>query len=468
MKRTDKILSTAILAMGLLLSGCNNYLDIRPKGYIIPEATKDYEALLNGADIMKASESYPNYLTDDAYIPSEDATGFLIGLNTTERYIRNLYTFQKNTYGTAETDGLWDYTYNRIFTYNVLINEVMDSQDGSEAEKKVIQAEAYVGRAFEYLNLVNAYAVHYDPTTANTDPAVPLIKEADISLENLTRATVAEVYQLIESDLLSAIPYLPEKPKGTSFRASKAAGLGILARTYLYQGRYEEALRYANEALNYNDKLIDLNDYTLVMPDGFIGRSNVPELDKNPENLYTRMAPYVFGLAMNVYGSEDLMTLYSDSDQRKTLYFTKKPFGMAIENYLWLPGFMANLAIATPEVYLIAAEAEARVGSPERATELLNTLRSHRIANYTPLTTGSKEEVLREVLNERRRELVFSGLHRLIDLKRLNKDPRFAKSITHNGSGSSTHTLEPNSPKYVLPIPDKVLQFNPDMQPNQR
>lgn len=32
-----------------------------------------------------------------------------------------------------------------------------------------------VGRAFEYLTLVNAYANHYDPSTAATDPGVPLM-----------------------------------------------------------------------------------------------------------------------------------------------------------------------------------------------------------------------------------------------------------------------------------------------------
>ena len=35
--------------------------------------------------------------------------------------------------------------------------------------------------------------------------------------------------------------------KGNAFRASKAAGYGVLAKMYLYMGNYAEALKAANE-----------------------------------------------------------------------------------------------------------------------------------------------------------------------------------------------------------------------------
>lgn len=66
-----------------------------------------------------------------------------------------------------------------------------------------------VGRAFEYLTLVNAYANHYDPSTAATDPGVPLMLDK-ISINNLQRATVQEVYDQIKADLDEAAPNLPE------------------------------------------------------------------------------------------------------------------------------------------------------------------------------------------------------------------------------------------------------------------
>lgn len=40
------------------------------------------------------------------------------------------------------------------------------------------------------------------------------------------------------------------------------------------------------------------------------------------------------------------------------------------------------------------------------------------------------------------------GCTRLIDLKRLNREPEFAKTIVHEVNGVE-YKLEPNSPKYI-------------------
>jgi hypothetical protein len=54
-----------------------------------------------------------------------------------------------------------------------------------------------------------------------------------------------------------------------------------------------------------------------------------------------------------------------------------------------------------------------------------------RIAGNQPLVAATKDDALRMALEERRRETAYQGSTRLIDLKRLNKDPRFAKTVTH-------------------------------------
>ena len=79
-----------------------------------------------------------------------------------------------------------------------------------------------------------------------------------------------------------------------------------------------------------------------------------------------------------------------------------------------------------------------------------------------------KDSVLNFVLAERRRELAFNGFTRLVDLKRLNLDPRFATTVKHVGA-NETWVLMPNDPKYVLPIPQKVMRFNANsMTQNER
>ena len=451
-----------------MLTGCNDYLDIKPKGEKIPKTVTDYETLLNYESVQKVSDTYPTYLTDDVYLPDVAQGTATPGLNSVDQSILNLYLFKKDVFGEAQDDGFWFASYNRIYYYNTVIDNIMDAEGPSEQQKHSIRAEALISRALEYLYLVNGYAKHYDVRTAETDPGVPLILDEDISKKDLVRASVKDVYAQIQSDLQAALPNLPAQPKGNAFRASKAAGYGILAKMYLYMGNYAEALKAANAVLEMNNSLLDLKKYAVVKVQSSIGRTNVPQDIDNPENIYIKFAPYVYGLSSKVFGSDELISLFSEDDMRLQVYFTKNFRNIPTDKYVWAPYLRANLAVSSPEIYLIAAECEAREGSVERAMSLINKLRDNRIKNNTPLVAIDRSDALQKVLEERRRELAMSGMVRYIDLKRLNQESQFAKTVTHV-TGEGTFSLEPNSPLYVLPIPAKVMRFNKNsMKQNER
>ena len=451
-----------------MLTGCNDYLDIKPKGEKIPKTVTDYETLLNYESVQKVSDTYPTYLTDDVYLPDVAQGTATPGLNSVDQSILNLYLFKKDVFGEAQDDGFWFASYNRIYYYNTVIDNIMDAEGPSEQQKHSIRAEALISRALEYLYLVNGYAKHYDVRTAETDPGVPLILDEDISKKDLVRASVKDVYAQIQSDLQAALPNLPAQPKGNAFRASKAAGYGILAKMYLYMGNYTEALKAANEVLEINNSLLDLKKYAVVKVQSSIGRTNVPQDIDNPENIYIKFAPYVYGLSSKVFGSDELISLFSEDDMRLQVYFTKNFRNIPTDKYVWAPYLRANLAVSSPEIYLIAAECEAREGSIERAIALINKLRDNRIKNNTDIVATDRNDALQKVLEERRRELAMSGMVRYIDLKRLNQESQFAKTVTHV-TGEGTFSLEPNSPLYVLPIPAKVMRFNKNsMQQNER
>lgn len=456
-----------ILALGLTTTACDEYLDIQPKGEIIPETAADYEAMLNDAQLLKASSTYPVYLTDDVFFPEKGDNDYVPAQNTLTGHELRLYTFDKEVFGDSEDDEFWFLSYNRIYYYNVVINNIMKATEAGEEKKRSIKAEALMGRAFEYLNLVNAYAPHYNKATAATDPGVPLVLDENIGKEQLSRATVQQVYDRILADLVEAEPYLPAQPKPNAFRASKPMGLGMLARLYLYMGDYPNALHYANQSLAVSDVLLNLNQHKVVNPLVAIGRTDVPELTNNPENIFIRLAPYTYGVSAKAYASEDLLSHYTDNDMRLQLFFSDKFFGLPLSHKMWMPWLQVNLAMSTSEMYLIAAESEARIGNTTRALTLLNKLRDNRIANNTPLQTEDAQQALKWVLEERRRELAMQGLARLIDIKRLNLEPQWAKHVVHSVAGTDI-TLPPNSPKLILPIPGRVLRFNPGMPPNQR
>ena len=456
------------LLFGVLLAGCNDFLGIKPKGSLIPENDKDFEYMLNYAQQLKTGESYPAFLTDDAYLPYESQNMINQGFVGSAKSTQNAYTFQPDIFGDSEEDPLWVYSYQRLYYYNTIINWA-DAEEELSEKGRSIKAEALTGRALDYLYLVNGYGKHYDPATAASDLAVPLITEALATQESKPRATVQELYDLILSDLTEAIPALPVRPVLNSFRASKAAATGLLARVYLYMGKYAEALKAANQTLEMNDKLLDFK--TLTVNPQMLGLSMVdmPMTLDNPESIYARTAPYSFGNAFSVFPSASLESIYDtvndlrwqhEFDHSSQIYYSSP-------EAIYMPGWEINLGITTPEIYLIAAECEARVGNPQRALDLLNTLRDNRIVGAVPLASSDKGEILRMILQERRREFALVGLFRLIDLKRLAADPANAVTFTRTLEGESW-TITPGDPRLILPIPRQVMLKNDLLVPNDR
>ncbi len=473
-----KYLYSALILFSL--AGCKKFLDIVPKDKFIPVTVEDYENMLNFATVTTFSDYYEDLITDDAFLPEGEPGN----LYTKQRLSnRKIYLFDKNAFGIGDNDVLWGEGYKRIFYFNTVINNIMEAQGGAEANKRSIRAEALLGRALEHLLLVNVYGQHYDPATAATEPGVPLVLEADITAKH-SRNTVKEVYDQIIADLTEATNDLPLNNKLNKFRARKAGAYALLSRVYLYMGDYEKALTNANATLDLYNTLADMNNYKVIQPGPFpfvpgspVGWTDVPRGLDHPETIVARTFLRPFGLGQDVCASPELTALFTNSDKRWTLYYANgwppaPPFNY-MTRYgvkIFLRGDFFNNALNTPEVYLTRAECKARASDLGAALADVNLLRKNRISpdvyqEITPADLGNDQmRVLRFVLEERRRELAFTGM-RLMDLKRLNKDPRFQKTITHLAEGK-TYTLAPNSPDYLRQIWPAASVMNPDWQLN--
>lgn len=123
----------------------------------------------------------------------------------------------------------------------------------------------------------------------------------------------------------------------------------------------------------------------------------------------------------------------------------------------------------TTEVYLMLAECYARDNKFADAVDILNRLRAKRIlaggtVNLAVPTT--RKETMELVINERRKELLL-GFNRFFDLKRLNNEPEYAKTITrvfplvNKSVPQKTYTLQPNSRLYIIPFPLNAMRMNP-------
>jgi tetratricopeptide (TPR) repeat protein len=473
---------TYLLFLGvILLQGCSEFLENKPKGITIPSVFQDYQKLMASVYLTRMGNIYPMFLTDDVHLLFNVKTADSYNFANKSEVQRNAFSFKGGQLFTpGQSDGLWNGLYNQIFIYNTVINEVMSVPDASEKEKLRLRSEALVARAFQYYILVNAYARQYDNASADTDYGVPLILKADIN-QSVTRNTVAQVYKQIEDDLKDAFPNLRDKAAFATY-PSKAAAYSFFARLYLGMGRYDEALSNAKLALGVKSNLYDHRPYVVTDVTtwgrivGVNGGPFLYDID-NPECIYLRNVSEQ--ISNTCCASVDLKNIFKKDlpadavDMRRTLFYADDKVNYG-GSPLVFPGETTfgpwinhNYGFTTSENMLITAECEARIGSKDKAMEYLNTLRDSRIKNNQPLAAVNNEDALVKVLDERRREFAFVGYHRLFDLKRLNKDDRFKKTITHNVEGVEV-TLNPNDNKYILPVSTQVMDFNPSMPQYQR
>lgn len=449
-----------------MLTSCKGFLGNVPKGSKIPVSVEDYEPLLNDEKLISLGAKDLDIMTDEMHVPTTlDEMYYQISLKYMSESWKNMYFFKDRFYSDAQKDMVYEDAYQRIYVYNAVIDG-LKSATGSDSEIARVRSEAQIGRALEYLILVNVYSPSYDPAKAATTPSIPLMLSDDITVRNPPLATQEEVYKQIYSDIESALPHLTAKPKTNIFRVSKCAGYALYAKAAFQKKEYPTALKYAELALKENKALLDMKPLKLNIYEWGVGtRNNYPSALQNPESILFRyMTPHT-GLSEYILMGHHLPKLYdTENDVRFTLFFTDTPGGdpemCPPGELVWNPAVEFNVGLSTPEVYLIAAECEARIGNQAKAVEYLNHLRDYRIKDNKPLPAMNQKQLIQEVINERQREFLFRGFFRFMDLKRLATDPDFAVTITHYDEKGAPVVANPSSSNYLYhPLPPKVLNF---------
>lgn len=438
----------------ILASGCkDNYLDIKPKGQVIPTFYRDYRLILNNGYDLPTSYGGDEFVTDNVEFYED------LGLTYLGAAGFKMHTWQDGVYVGDESDGDWNSLYKQIYLANVVLDGMKTVTDGSEGDRNQLIGEAYTHRAFAYFSLVNLYAPQYDATASASDLGVPLLLVPS-SVEKLDRVTVSMVYEQVIKDLNNAVSLL-RSTSTSMYEPTKGAAQALLARTYLAMGNFKQAADNATAALTENNQLEDYN--------AFLAPSTLrfTEWIRSKENLLVKTGT----AAYSSYSiSNELAALYDpNNDARYLLLFFESS---SFDNHLYYYGdYLANapnLGPTVPEMLLIKAECAARAGQTAAALTDINRLRKARIRTsaYKDLTASSPKEALLKVLEERRRELCFKGF-RLFDLKRLNKEPDLAKTLTHTYNGKK-YEIMPNDYRYVYPIAPRLISLNPEIKPNQR
>lgn len=404
-------------------------------------------------------------------------------------------------------ESFWSGEFRKIFYANMVLAYV-DKVTGSDADKAALTADAYFIRAYSYWVLANTYCLPYTDAAKN-EPGLPL--KLSISFdEPAARQPLSNVYDLIEADLAKALKTtVPLVQNGVArhWRANKAAVNGFAARYWLNRGNYQKANEYADTALAEYNRLVDYNTEmrngnpgTVIINAGTAQQQTVTlqyPYTHNNQIDYTDMLGWKEFLYFRMLSheswwyapSQELLNLYDQAHDLRYKYHYVQNYsydrGLVKPSYSY-PGYIFFFKDRIPsgptvaEMYLTKAEALAHTGNLASAMNALNTLRAKRMTPgaWVNLTAADKDDAIKKVIDERRREMPF--VQRWFDIRRYNNNEYAGDDITlsktfypytlsavQTAQPVQTFTLQKNSRRWAAPLPrTEIISSNGMIEQN--
>ncbi|WP_378183916.1 RagB/SusD family nutrient uptake outer membrane protein [Aquimarina sp. SS2-1] len=454
--------SLLFILLVILITSCEDRIELLPE-----DDTVDAVVFSNGTLALGAVTGIYNRAQQDDVLNGTlqfstewqaDNVEF-IGTFTTFGQIRDYATLSANT----SIFGMWDDNYEVIGAANVVIDNVSLVPDESftQEQRTLAIAEARFLRALVYFNISTVFGQPLQVEDGANNLSVPLVVSSELGQE-LPRATLGQVYDFVETELLDIISDLPSN---TRILANQGAARALLARLYLYQERWDDAANFANDVIN--DPFYSLaTDYTFYdSPD-------------SPEHIFTLVNDAVNGQDSgqgfsglsnpvpegrgDVPFSQDLLDAYAEEPgDLRFDNLTQIGAGAEGDDRIFTNKFPDGVnnsddapVIRVTEMYLTRAEANFRGGSVVGATPLDDINRLRNRAGLPDLTSID----LDIILNERRKELAFEGQRRM-DLLRNNL------SLRRPGQPSEAASA-PGADKTIYPIPQGVRDLSPFLEQN--
>lgn len=453
-----------LVACALLLQSCEEFLTIpSPKTQITAENLFKDEATATAAvDGIYSRMSQSGFASGDV-----SSISYLVSLTSDELityYISGeAYQFERNEImptNSILSVSLWEGIYQVVYTSNSIIEGLEKSTEISEETKKRLLGEVKFVRAFCYFYLVNLFG------------DVPLHLSTDAKITSVAkRSPTSSVYVQLLSDLLEASELLDDSYRSEErITPSKSVVNALLARIYLYLEDWENAEGYAT-------KVIESGTYDLEgnVQDVFVQGSSeaiwqlkpvTPDYNTNEgKSFILYYSPEFYGVGVSM--RDTFLNIFNEEDNRKDFWIGNYsdetgsfyyPFKYKIYES-GLPVSEYSVIFRLAEQVLIRSEARAKQGKNSESIADLDLIRSRAgiplIKDTNPAITS--DELLSEIVDERRKELFAEWGHRWFDLKRWNIIDQ-TLSQSKDSQWTTTDAL--------LPIPMSEILSNPNINQN--
>lgn len=440
-----------LLIIGTFIS-CEPFIDVELPSHLLTQ-----EAIYENPETTRAALSniYSKLRDNTIITGSQAGISNLLSLAADEMtYYGTQPLPDQDFYNNAILPGnpvvlsFWNQGYNLIYAANDIIEGVTNSSGLTPQEKEAFIGEALFIRAFIHHYLTLLYG------------KIPYITTTDyLENTNVTRQSIETVYENIISDLQAARDLLPDANVELKTRPDRWVATAMLARVFLYQERWPEALEEATVILNNFQWEEDINDVFLNTNPGTIWQL-MPESEavntlEAQTFIFTTSPPPLRAL------NQSLVDSFESNDLRKTAWIGEVSNGTESwfhpYKYKLLPGSGSNneysIVFRLAELYLIRAEAHAHLNNIAQGVSDLNKTRNR--AGLDIAIANDSESLLVEIFNERKRELFTEMGHRWFDL------------IRSNMANTVLGQLKPgwNNTDVLLPLPEQELLLNPNLLP---
>jgi len=437
-------------------------------------------------DMLLLAESH----SDNAYAGSPSAETTPFEVNSIEGSNTNL-----------KRD--WNGHMGNIAQANRLINYIDDVNDPSltGAERLRYKAEAKILRAMIYFDMVRIWGNVPLVTTVAGDITSETI--ADVYPAYFPPQTDAlTIYQQIEEDLLEGLQYAPDNDPGDKTQFSKSVARALLAKVYAEKPLrdYDKVIQYADElAADGFDLVDDFSDLFGVM----LTDPNLPPSQENKaieakarntrETIFeaqffpgnTNWVTWMYGRPLNdwtfyftwlkwITPSRDLIKAFNSEpgdkryDQTVVFYECDWNVYYPANNYAFMykcrSAYNSIIKLRYADILLLKAEALIGKGDYSEAVGIINQTRRRAGLDNLPVSS-SKEAVMEAYLKERRLELALEG-QRWFDLVRLDKVEEVMNAVYDKDEGRPAQVYPFTNLSYILPIPQDVIDQNPNLVQN--
>lgn len=283
----NKFVTFSLLTTLLATGGCKkSFLDVPPQGELTEElALKDPDAankLVGGVyntlyygGFGPTTVGFEWEITND--IASDDADKGSTPGDFNTNGVGDIDNFV-HTPGNAIFNNIWTGHYSAITSTNKAI-DILNQSTFDATKKAALLGEVRFLRGVYYFNLVRFFG------------GVPKIDRVLLATEGnsdavQTRASIADIYALINSDLEYAAANLPLKGDASTQtgRATKGAAQAYLAKVYLYQKNWQKAFDNAAAVIN-SGKYQLVTDYATIFREKPQG-SGVQGGNNNAESIF--------------------------------------------------------------------------------------------------------------------------------------------------------------------------------------